>query len=49
MKSFVETYKCHDCVLEFGVDRAMYRPLCPSCGEHLDITETTDTEVNDET
>ncbi len=40
---FVETYKCNDCELEFGLTCATFKkPTCPLCLEHLDVEETTD-------
>jgi len=42
-KEFVETFHCNHCEIDFGRYYADFKwPLCPSCGDDSDLTETTD-------
>lgn len=40
----METYKCLDCCNEWETTPTWEKQTCSNCGEHLNVTETTDSK-----
>lgn len=41
----IETYYCSECEHKWGVFIPVWEtPSCPKCGEHLTVTETTESK-----